>query len=495
MRQFTLILGCFSMFSACVKAIPGESSEHGRVYELSEVRTQALVFEAMEKQGVTLVATGDPHVLASARRGHETFIVAEADEDRPFKKREQTIFTEEQQWVVVFKALGPKATAVQVRSGTAIAWADSAERNTLVKGPPPPQTTVDELAINAKRNPEAEAWVAASLDGQVDVTVSDTSAPEKKLEAPEVMALKDPDKQMSEKPNIPSSNCGVNLGGLEPFFLPGHLVLLSDPIGAEEPLAVLKSLVCEAHKRQLPLTVGLPLSTEQQFELNTYLSSEGTAPDDERLLASPFWVREWQDGRSSAAMFDFIRSVRKWRHQGVAVTALAIDSNSPGNTRQALVASKLLKSRVEHPKRLMVALLGNALVSKRRGAAWDANLFPVGARLAAVLPEQTHVFDSAFEPGLHWSCKLGEKGWLNCGTWSAIPGPKQRVDAVGSIPFFRLNSSVSNEGFDGIYYVGGALHRSAPAVLKLAVDHGRPELLDQRGTTKELVPIPLPGLD
>jgi hypothetical protein len=289
------------------------------------------------------------------------------------------------------------------------------------------------------------------------------------------MALEDP----VDDPQIAGSlatACEVKTkpDSLERFLTPGHLIFLADPIGAREPMSVLRELVCEVLKRQIPLTVVLPISSSQQRSLNVFLSGSGATADQTTLLASDFWIREWQDGRSSLAMFEFLEYARYLRAQGAALTVLAGESNRPGNLRQEQVAASILKHRLSHPERLVIGLLGNVLLSKKLGVPWDSTLIPVGARLARAFPSQTHVLDSAFQPGAHWTCRLASPGQLACGTWAATPGPSQVSFETGGSAF-SMFPKTSADGFDGLYRLG-TLHVSLPAVERLRVDRGRPEL-------------------
>jgi hypothetical protein len=381
---------------------------------------------------------------------------------------EPTWLIEERSWLVVFQPLGPSATAVQVLRGENDVWVNAAEQgmNRL--------NTSDIVAREARATPifvrdrERELAVAVALEGHAAVEVGDARSER----APQVAPLLDPPAPPASPQSSAAQSCRLEAGPIASMLAPGHIVLLSDPLGAEEPWGVIDELRCLAEARGLPVTIALSISTDEQAALNHYLGSPGTDGDRRTLLSGPFWSRLWQDGRSSAAVVDAIERVRSRREHGVPVALLAVDSDVPGNPRQAHVASMFLRHRKEAPGRLIVGLLGNVLTSRRVGAAWDEQLLPVGARLAAVLPEYTHTFDVSFWRGAHWSCHLFEQGHLKCGTWPLQPGPAQWLTTFERRPFFRVFPRVSEYGFDGIYFVGQGLTPSPPAVESMRVDEG-----------------------
>jgi hypothetical protein len=136
------------------------------------------------------------------------------------------------------------------------------------------------------------------------------------------------------------------------------------------------------------------------------------------------------------------------------------------------MSGRLLTHRALNPDRVIVALVANTLASKRSGADWDLDLMPLGARIASVLPLQTHAYDVAFDRGLQWVCRLMENGSIRCGSFGISPGPAQSATKSQRTnePFVRF-PSVSEFGFDGTYFVG-RLEVSPPAIPGLVADEG-----------------------
>lgn len=299
---------------------------------------------------------------------------------------------------------------------------------------------------------------------QVSVEVSNESH----SPSEQVPALSDP--LRGEAGQVPA--CGLDGRQLGPLLAPGRVVLLSDPLGAEEPLAVVEDVLCLAEVREVPVTLALAFPSSEQAALNTWLGSAGLEVDREALLARPFWRRPWQDGRTSVAMLKLLEFARLRRARGVPLTVLAVDEKSKGNARQAAIAARLLSEHESHPRRLMVAVLGNASTTRKKGTAWNSALVPVGARLAAALPRQVSAFDVAFDEGSHWACVQVGAHRLRCGAWVLRPGLGQTRFGTTRAASVRVFEQPSAHGFDGVYFVGGALTPSPPAVEALRVDDG-----------------------
>ncbi len=455
-----LLLAC-----AGTSKVISRGEEVARVYAFSEAKTQELVKALFAARGVPLLPTEDPHRLMSLPKQD---IIEHGTMNGPNPVIE-TLFTHERTWMVAFEALNKDSTAVRVWRGEQLAWANAAERSFTVRSASAPATTTTGLPLPFVRDREVEAVVAAALDSQVAVEV--TEAGESGPPGPAVAPLEDP--VVASAPVARA--CPLESAELTKLLAPGHFVLLSDPLGANEPWVVLDGLVCEAAMKGLPLTIALSIPTYEQTAINTFLASTGSAADRATLLRGHFWARPWQDGRSSVAVVDALERLRAHRAEGFAVNVVAVDTDAPGNPRAAHIAAKLLRLRETNPTRAIISLLGNAQITRRVGAEWDPEALPVGARLAAVLPASTHALDVSFWEGTHWTCHLQDEGRIRCGTWPLTPGPAQVSRALTPKPYFRMFDRVSAAGFDGVYFVG-ALTSSPPVLERLRVDEGTSKL-------------------
>ncbi len=457
-----LVMGC----AGPTKVVRG-TEEIARVYGFSEAKTQAMVRELFEARGNPLLPTDSPHLWMTLPKQDTT-------ENRTLlggKPTNDPLYTHERTWLVSFEPINQGATAVRVLRGEQLVWANAAERGFTLHHTNAAATTTAGLPLPFVRDHEVEAVVAAELDDQVAVEV--TTAEDGSPSLAPVPPLEDP--EVSPAAAALVSACPLNAADLSTLLAPGHFVLLSDPLGANEPWVVLDGLVCEAGLRHLPLTVALSIPSNEQASINTFLASDGSPADRQALLTGHFWSRPWQDGRSSVAVVDALERLRQRRAQGFAVTVLAIDTDAPGNARSAHITSKLLRSRQTNPNRAVISLLGNAQSTRRVGAEWNPEALPVGARLAAVLPASTHALDVSFWQGTHWTCHLEDQGRIRCGTWVVSPGPAQVSRALTPRPFIRVFDRVSSAGFDGVYFAG-TLTASPPVLEQLRVDQGKIKL-------------------
>ncbi len=447
-----LLVGACAATSGRVRPGGGSSDvdDIARLYELPEAQAHQRVRELLASRAITLLETNDPHVLQSEPK--VTHIISNV------LGKERRLLSTAQTWAVLFEPRGPKRTLVRVLRSERVATDGEASS----RGP---EGAVLDLRVPLvfRRDRELEALVSAELDAQVTVEVTEGDAKPQQVEPLADLPPAQPALQ---------SACGVSEGQLDGLLAPGHLLLLSDAIGANEPLAVMGQLTCVAGVRELPLTIALSIPAEEQPAINTFLASAGTATDRDALLAYPFWNRLWQDGRSSVAMVELLERLRELRHAGQPLTVLAADVNASGSARAAFISSRLLTHRAANPGRAIIALLGNALTTRRLGAEWNASSLPVGARLAAVLPEQTHALDVSFWPGRQWTCRLLEGGHLRCGIWGVLPGPAQASQATTPRLYLRQFSQTSKEGFDGVWFIG-ELTPSPPAVVSRRIDEAR----------------------
>jgi hypothetical protein len=428
------------------------------VFPLPLEQARREVIRVFAARGVTLEATQEnPNALASPVEEQKTQSI-DADGATP---RMRTLYTSQRRWLVVLEARGPKLTAVRVLRGNVDAWADQAERSHVIAASSGPAVLRGEVPMKFSVDAEAEAGLTAELESVPSVEVMDPEA-RSELFGELLPALPSP----QPSPSRERGTCG-----LEFAMQDGDVIFVADPLGANEPLEALDAFACLAVNAGIPVTFALSIPIDEQGALNAFLAAP--TGDTTALLARRFWQRDWQDGRSSLAVLGFLERVRQRRARGEAVTVLAIDINQAGNPRYARATSVLLKHR-EANGGVTIAFLGSVMGSRRIGGEWDASLRPVGARVAAVLPGKVKSLDVAFSGGKHWTCRLGAQGALDCGTWRAVAGPRQRVEAVTPHQFVRLfPSGISPEGFDGVYFVG-TLTPSLPAVESKRVDEGKP---------------------
>ncbi|HEX6200040.1 MAG TPA: hypothetical protein VF150_07255 [Thermoanaerobaculia bacterium] len=109
-----------------------------------------------------------------------------------------------------------------------------------------------------------------------------------------------------------ASECG-DVPGLDPLLEPGAVLLVGEMHGTEQAPAFVREVTCAALAAGLPVTVGLEVDRGDDETYQAYLGSDGSPAARERLLAAPFWNREFQDGRGSVAMLELMEALRVLR--------------------------------------------------------------------------------------------------------------------------------------------------------------------------------------
>jgi hypothetical protein len=399
---------------------------------------------------------GQPGVLASD--------VVEWDSSKagikPWYLRDRVAVIQRSRWLVFASAQGPKRTTVQI--------VHQVENDVTNEQPhkfvPPPnrvaqtwnaQSPVERLNAEPVRFEPFEKELAARLDAMVAVetlTPSETPVVEP---SPLPTAAAPLDQRTI-------GDCGINSGAIDDFFEPAHTLLLGDQLGTNEAPVGFASLVCTALHRHLEVIAALSLPATEQASLNTYLSSDGGSKARAAFVRGPFWEGLYPDGTSSAAMLDLIDRLRRWRQAGAPLTVLAIDVATPGNAREAAMAARIEKQQISQPDAFTLVFAGNVHVTRNVGAAWDAQLLPLGHRLAALNPDSVLALDLAFEKGLHWACRLESNSHLACGEAQISPGPYNTETLPSQVKMVRRYSSLSEFGYDGTWFVG-RLTASPPA--------------------------------
>lgn len=246
--------------------------------------------------------------------------------------------------------------------------------------------------------------------------------------------------------------------GLEPLLAPGAGVLLGEMHGTAESPAFASNAACLALREDLPVTVALEIPREEEARVETFLASAGGEADRAALLASPFWSREYQDGRSSAAILDLLDELRRLRGPGRQLRVALIDRlEMPAKPaeRDRWMAEALARAFDANPGGVVISLTGNVHSRVGRGTPWNPDYEPAGFVLLQLKPNlKITSLDVVYPNGTAWVCtsaeasscqvrKLGGKG----------DGQGERV---------VLHSEVTN-GHNGIYHVK-TLTASPPVV-------------------------------
>ncbi|HLL51948.1 MAG TPA: hypothetical protein VK447_00295 [Myxococcaceae bacterium] len=277
------------------------------------------------------------------------------------------------------------------------------------------------------------------------------------------------------EPPAPVGPCGEEIHGARPLLRPGGLLVFGELPGSAEIPAFIGRMACFAVQDGVPVLLGVELPRDAQPEVDRYLASGGAKEDVVQLVAHKFWSRMWQDGRSSQAVVALLERARVLKAEGKPISVVAYDvKNLDGNARQEAMAEHLLRARAQAGTgTLTVVLSGNVQARTVRGAEWDKELVPLGARLLAAEPGMK-ALDAQYSGGMAWTCQAAGGTHIDCRP--RLVGAPQRSRFLGTrLPssktakgyerhklYIRVDSEASVEGYHGLFYVG-RLSPSPPA--------------------------------
>lgn len=238
----------------------------------------------------------------------------------------------------------------------------------------------------------------------------------------------------------------VNRGLLpEDLFKRGGVLVLGEFHGTRQSQQAVDDVVCQGLVLGHDVRVVLEIPKEETARVDSFLAGGRR----EELLAGDFWRRDYQDGRSSQAMFGLIERVRAMRGAGLPVSVVLMDSVAPGADRDAYMAEQVVAAHERSPQALLVVLVGNIHARTRlslpRSTAWRVK--QAGVPLTSVLLE--------YGDGVAWVCGQGSAD--SCGA-HALAGKQN-----GPPRPFEAEENPSATGFDGQLYLG-PMEASPPAV-------------------------------
>jgi hypothetical protein len=147
--------------------------------------------------------------------------------------------------------------------------------------------------------------------------------------------------------------------GSDRLLRPGAMVLLGEIHGTSEGPEAVADLACLALDRGFRVAVGLEIPVAEQAAVDLFLESEGTAQDRSKLISSQFWQKDYQDGRSSAAMLELIETLRRYKAEGGQVRVVLFDERTTHWSRDRSMANVLARAYQRDALSFFVALTGN----------------------------------------------------------------------------------------------------------------------------------------
>lgn len=244
------------------------------------------------------------------------------------------------------------------------------------------------------------------------------------------------------------------VAGSAPVLRTGTVVLLGEIHGTVQGPEALGRLVCLALERDLDVTVGLEIPQREQDRIDRYLQGGDEAEGRADLLSGSFWQREYQDGRSSRAMLELLRSLRSYRQTHSRLRVITIDDPEAHEGRDAFMAKRLADAIAGSHDHVFFVLTGNVHNRLTPGVRWDPDYEPMGYLLDRLRPETDLVsLRLTHGGGTAWVCTGREVG--DCGT--------RELDSQETSPAgIELFANPNGEPFSGRYHVG-AIDASPPA--------------------------------
>jgi hypothetical protein len=257
------------------------------------------------------------------------------------------------------------------------------------------------------------------------------------------------------------------ISGYDRYLSHARGIIVGDLHGTVQAPAFVATLVCNLSHSGHAVLLGLEYPTGEQHFLDEYL---GAPTDDPHpaLLATPFWTRPTQDGRTSAAMLELLSSIRQQIRSGTRVRVTAFDAlthiptgASVFNARDEAMAEHLRHELSSlSAGEIPVIFAGNVHARKTR------DLNPIGPSGTSVVlsPEMKNAeplgyrlkdlgflhLNIRFEGGSLWTC------------FSASDCTAHKIGEPGAaISSFSIEPS-TDPAYDALYFVG-ALTASPPA--------------------------------
>lgn len=211
---------------------------------------------------------------------------------------------------------------------------------------------------------------------------------------------------------IPGWEEVVDASGLQ-FLVVGEIH------GTREMPEAFSNIVCLAARRQA-VVVALEFAAADQSLIDEFMQSSGDEAARNRLLSAQVWTSQWQDGRSSAAMFALLERLRQMVASGMVSRVRAIQptmadpADGPGAYEVAMAGEVTRAREGDAP---VVVLVGNAHAMDGP-APWRPGYLP----MAANLPQDvTLTVNMVANGGGSWNC-TGQP--ITCGPSASRP-PEQ----------------------------------------------------------------------
>jgi hypothetical protein len=252
------------------------------------------------------------------------------------------------------------------------------------------------------------------------------------------------------------------ISGLDRYILNSHGVVVGDMHGTAEAPAFVSAVACNLLRADRAVLLALEYPACEQHFVEDFVQAR---EDDPRraLLASPFWTRPTQDGRTSRAMLALLDWVRQEIAGGARIRVIAFDfcpkQSASGaasfDARDEAMAVRLHQElSTLSPGEVPVIFTGNVHARKTKGLPFlnappgSEAAQPLGYRIKDLGFLHMNI---AYSGGTAWNCFESA-----CGVHGSTGSPAPAVTS------FLIRPS-ADPAYDVEYFVG-PLTASPPAV-------------------------------
>jgi hypothetical protein len=120
--------------------------------------------------------------------------------------------------------------------------------------------------------------------------------------------------------------CAI-ISGFDQYISRARGVFVGDMHGTVEAPAFVADLVCNFTRSGRTVVLGLEYPSAEQHFIDEFLRERTDSPRP-ALLATPFWTRPTQDGRTSQGMLKLLYSIRAQNKNGAHIRVIAFDASS-----------------------------------------------------------------------------------------------------------------------------------------------------------------------
>jgi hypothetical protein len=207
-------------------------------------------------------------------------------------------------------------------------------------------------------------------------------------------------------------------------------ILIGELHGTNESPEYVEGMVDLWLKKGRKVILGLEIDGSEQIKVDSFLSSG----DFSIIKKSPFFNRQYKDGRSSGAMGELIKSC--YGKSNLKIICIDIANSRKAMNRDSMMAVCIKNTIKSNPESAMITLTGNVhnkLDSNKFGKTmgyWMYKMpFPV------LNQKEIALVDAVFDKGAAWCCQP------DCGIHNEFATPAWVTDECNYENFVRFYSN------------------------------------------------------